>query len=60
MRRRESFAISHVLATARMKPLKRARNVDAVMRTLARAIDGLDLPAVEKISQSQEEIPSRF
>jgi endonuclease III len=27
------------------------------MRTLAREIDGLDLPAVEKISQSQEEDP---
>ena len=27
------------------------------MRTLARAIDGLDLPAVEKISQSQEDDP---
>jgi endonuclease-3 len=31
--------------------------VEAVMRTLAREIDGLDLPAVEKISQSQEEDP---
>jgi endonuclease III len=37
--------------------MKRARNVKAVMRTLAREIDGLDLPAVEKISQSQEEDP---
>ena len=27
------------------------------MRTLARAIDGLELPAVEKISQSQGEDP---
>src|SRR2546425_1576918 len=27
------------------------------MRQLARAIDGLELPAVEKISQSQEEDP---
>lgn len=32
-------------------------NVEAIMRALARAIDGLDLPAVEKISQSQEEDP---
>ena len=37
--------------------MKRPRNVEAVMRTLARQIDGLDLPAVEKISQSQEEDP---
>ncbi len=27
------------------------------MRALARAIDGLELPAVEKISESQEEDP---
>src|SRR5918994_1259972 len=33
------------------------KNVAAVMRALARAIDGLDLPAVEKISQVQEEDP---
>ncbi len=33
------------------------RNVAAVMRALARAIDGLELPAVEKISQGQEEDP---
>ena len=31
--------------------------VEAVMRALARAIDGLELPAVEKISESQEEDP---
>ena len=37
--------------------MKRARNVEAVMRALAREIDGLDLPAVEKISQSQQEDP---
>src|SRR3954469_22486447 len=35
----------------------RAGNVEEVMRALARAIDGLDLPAVEKISQAQEEDP---
>ncbi len=34
-----------------------ARNVEPVMRALARAIDGLELPAVEKISQRQEEDP---
>ena len=32
-------------------------NVHAVMRALARAIDGLELPAVEKISERQEEDP---
>ena len=37
--------------------MKRPGNVEAVMRTLARAIDGLELPAVEKISQSQAEDP---
>lgn len=35
----------------------RQRTVGDVMRILAREIDGLDLPAVEKISQSQEEDP---
>jgi endonuclease-3 len=34
-----------------------AKNVEQVMRALARAIDGLELPAVEKISESQEENP---
>jgi endonuclease III len=34
-----------------------ARRVAGVMRALARAIDGLDLPAVEKISNSQQEDP---
>jgi endonuclease III len=33
------------------------RNVAVVMRALARAIDGLELPAVEKISESQAEDP---
>ena len=31
--------------------------VETVMRSLARAIDGLELPAVEKISESQQEDP---
>jgi endonuclease III len=31
--------------------------VERVMRALARAIDGLELPAVEKISQNQQEDP---
>jgi endonuclease-3 len=36
---------------------RRPQNVEAVMRALALAIDGLELPAVEKISESQEEDP---
>src|SRR5262245_7402688 len=35
----------------------RAAGVERVMRTLAREINGLDLPAVEKISASQKEDP---
>jgi len=35
----------------------RPQSVEAVMRALARAIDGLELPAVEKISESQEDNP---
>ena len=38
-----------------MKPA--SSRVHAVMRALAQAIDGLELPAVEKISTSQEEDP---
>lgn len=37
--------------------MKKVKNVEAVMRALARAIDGLDLPAVEKISEVQQEDP---
>ena len=33
------------------------KNAEPIMRALARAIDGLELPAVEKISESQEEDP---
>ncbi len=36
---------------------KHAAPVEPVMRVLARAIDGLELPAVEKISERQEEDP---
>lgn len=35
----------------------RRRNIGRVMRALARAIDGYDLPAVEKISTDQQEDP---
>jgi endonuclease-3 len=37
--------------------LKQAGNVETVMRALARAIDGLELPAIEKISEDQEDNP---
>jgi endonuclease-3 len=37
--------------------IKTVKTLKPVMRKLARAIDGLDLPAIEKISQSQEEDP---
>jgi endonuclease III len=36
---------------------ERVRHVEAIMRALARAIGGLELPAVEKISESQEKDP---
>jgi endonuclease III len=36
------------------------RAVDAVMRRLGRAIDGMELPAVEKISESQAEDPFKI
>jgi endonuclease-3 len=39
-----------------MKPPKRSV-VEHVLRTLAREIDGMELPAVEKISESQKEDP---
>ena len=37
--------------------MKNPRKVERVMRTLARAVTGMDLPAVEKISESQAEDP---
>jgi endonuclease-3 len=37
--------------------MKALANVEPVMRALARAIDGLELPAVEKISESQQDDP---
>jgi endonuclease-3 len=39
------------------KRLARAEHVEPIMRALARAIDGLELPAVEKIAESQREDP---
>jgi endonuclease III len=39
------------------KRLERAENVEPIMRALALAIDGLELPAVEKIAESQREDP---
>ena len=41
----------------RLSARKRAAHVEPVMRALARAIDGLELPAIEKISERQEEDP---
>src|SRR6187549_1067677 len=46
-----------VAATALASPEREARRQERVMRTLAREINGLDLPAVEKISESQKEDP---
>ena len=43
--------------SAQKRAPRTARNIEPVMRALARAIDGLELPAVEKISRSQEEDP---
>jgi endonuclease-3 len=40
-----------------MTKTDRHKHVEAVMRQLARAIDGLELPAVEKISEVQQENP---
>jgi len=42
---------------ASKKPVSPAADVETVMRALARAIDGLELPAVEKISEEQGEDP---
>src|SRR6185436_8219118 len=36
---------------------RRPKNVEPVMRALSRAITGLELPAIEKISGSQQEDP---
>jgi endonuclease-3 len=44
-------------APARLNKAVVPRPVEKVMRALARAIDGLELPAVEKISEAQEENP---
>jgi endonuclease-3 len=37
--------------------MRKPKNVDGVMQTLTRAITGMELPAVEKISESQAEEP---
>ena len=37
--------------------MNKAHHLQPIMRALARAIDGLELPAVEKISDAQEEDP---
>ncbi len=60
--RRPSAADAGGLMTGRSsaRPKRRASiapNVASIMRTLARAIDGLELPAVEKISEESQEEP---
>ena len=40
-----------------VQPATPKRRIDAVMRRLAKAIDGLDEPAVEKIARDQQEDP---
>ena len=47
------------MATPQLHPSPKpsARVVDRVLRRLAKRIDGLELPAVEKISESQKEDP---
>ena len=40
-----------------MSRVERKREIETVMRRLARAIHGLELPAVEKISERQQENP---
>jgi endonuclease III len=42
---------------ARARTAPRPGNVETVMRLLAKAIDGLELPAIEKISERQQEDP---
>jgi endonuclease III len=47
------------MASRRLLPFRKpdATAIERVMRTLAREIDGLELPAVEKISESQKKDP---
>lgn len=45
------------VATRRSPRRPDGRVVERVMRALSRAIDGLELPAIEKISESQQEDP---
>src|SRR5688572_28542432 len=46
-----------VAASGPASPEREARRRERVMRTVAREIDGLELPAVEKISESQKQDP---
>ena len=43
--------------SAQRKGGRRPTNVEAVMRALSRAVTGLELPAIEKISESQQDNP---
>ncbi len=42
------------------RPTPRPKNVETIMRSLARAITGMELPAVEKISEEQADDPFRI
>ncbi len=54
-----NILVTRNLLNRRLSPERESlrSNIKPIMRKLARAIDGLDLPAIEKISQSQEEDP---
>jgi endonuclease-3 len=45
------------MTMAARQPMRARKHVEPVMQRLAQAIDGLELPAVEKISESQQEDP---
>ena len=45
------------MARLPLRPYPKRDSIDRVLRTLAKKVDGLELPAVEKISASQKEDP---
>src|SRR5205085_2698962 len=53
----ERKSTDHAGSCVTTKPLKSTGHVASIMRALARAIDGMELPAVEKIAESQQEDP---
>jgi len=52
----EGVGFSPAGATGRVSP----RRVERVMRTLAQQIDGMELPAIEKISEAHQEDPFKI